>query len=151
MNQHQFIPPSIQLISLLSSMFLLFACKPDLGSPQNQYCLNEKEACFDLNQNGLKMVLGQPLKIEQPIKFKIELPHGWKINQSSARLVGANMYMGRIPVPIRLNDAHDALVGELLIIACTRPDMVWQFELEVELQNGQLVNAHWPFLMTNTE
>ncbi|MBW8191507.1 hypothetical protein K0504_10705 [Neiella marina] len=151
MNQNQFNPPATQALSLLFCLFLLFACTPETSPPQNQYCLNENGTCFDLDQGVLKIILSQPLKIEQPIKFKIEFPKHWKINQTTAQLVGADMYMGKIPVMLTQSTADPLLEGELLIIACTRPNMVWHLELEVELQDGQFIHAHWPFLMTNTE
>ncbi|GGA70726.1 hypothetical protein GCM10011369_10570 [Neiella marina] len=66
-------------------------------------------------------------------------------------MVGKNMYMGQIPIALSPPSPKGFVDGELLVIACTRPDMVWQLELDVELADGQVVQAHWPFLMTHTE
>ncbi|MBD1389616.1 hypothetical protein IC617_09255 [Neiella sp. HB171785] len=99
----------------------------------------------------MQIVLSQPLKIEQPISFKIVWPEHWQVQRTKARLEGKNMYMGQIPIELTPQQQLSGVTGELLIIACTRPDMVWQLTLEVELANGQQLNAHWPFLMTHTE
>lgn len=61
-----------------------------------------------------------------------------------AEVRGRSMYMGRIPVQVEQRDSS-SWQAELLLGACTDPDMVWQLELRLRTHEGQELEFIIPF------
>lgn len=61
---------------------------------------------------------------------------------------GKTMYMGEIPLRFELKQQQ--WQAELVLGACTEPDMQWQLDLEVTYHNGEKLTlqdvfySHWP-------
>ncbi|MCM2681184.1 hypothetical protein [Echinimonas agarilytica] len=115
---------------------------------QSEYCLNNKLECVARDQPNVVIMLQQSIKLEQPISFEIQFPEDWNLAEFDGRLVGANMYMGRIPVTL-IQSSSNNLSGEMIVVACTHANMVWKLEVEVLLDNGQRKVIHWPFAMND--
>ena len=121
-------------------------CEPTSQNHQPKYCLNQLLYCAAEDFPEVYFQLESAIRIERPIAFTIHLPKAWQIEQVAARLVGLNMQMGQIPIKLNPNtEGHNQYSGTLFIVACTRPDMEWQIELEVQLKHSSLSQfIHWP-------
>ena len=133
-----------QFIAFLVICNGIIACDQKANEYENTYCLSERVVCSSQETVDAKIEVTERLVIEQPTPFKVTLPAEWHVNKAEAKLVGKNMFMGYIPVLLTQTDKNE-LSGELLVVACTRPDMVWQFEIHVELNDGRAKLLTWPF------
>lgn len=131
---------------------MLNACSDKASEPESTFCLNQYRSCVSTTEPEAILQLKQTLEIEHPITITLQLPKAWKIQQLSAQLVGRNMQMGRIPIRLTPTQVNNEYSGTLFVVACTQPDMVWQLEVEVELE--QLNQRHllrWPFSINHME
>jgi len=74
-----------------------------------------------------------PIKAEQWINFKLE-GNGQEWHVVDANIVGKEMFMGRIPVTFT-NIGKGIFSAKTLVGACTTPSMVWQLQMNIEV-NG---------------
>ena len=74
-----------------------------------------------------------PIKAEQWINFKLEgnAPE-WRV--IDAKIVGKEMFMGRIPVTFTNLD-KGSFSAKTLVGACTTPTMIWQMQINLAV-NG---------------
>lgn len=84
------------------------------------------------------------MAIEQPLPMRLEIEAASSITSIRTELEGENMYMGTIPVP--LTHANDgSWQGELMVVACSRPDMRWRIQSHVTFDDGSDATFHWLF------
>jgi len=74
-----------------------------------------------------------PIKAEQWINFKLESSaQEWRVND--AKIVGKEMFMGRIPVTFT-DLGKGIFSAKTLVGACTTSTMIWQLQIKVAV-NG---------------
>ncbi|MFT6925969.1 MAG: hypothetical protein ACJAZP_001563 [Psychromonas sp.] len=74
-----------------------------------------------------------PIKAEQWINFKLKSnAQEWRVND--AKIVGKEMFMGRIPVTFS-NTGKGIFSAKTLVGACTTPTMIWQLQIKVVVNN----------------
>jgi len=74
-----------------------------------------------------------PIKAEQWINFKLE-SHAQEWRVIDAKIVGKEMFMGRIPVTFT-NLGKGIFSAKTLVGACTTSTMIWQLQINVAV-NG---------------
>lgn len=86
--------------------------------------------CEVLNDQGSfwLSVDNPPIKAEQWINFKLE-GNGQDWHVIDAKIVGKEMFMGRIPVTFTKIDK--GFSAKTLVGACTTPTMIWQLQINV--------------------
>lgn len=73
-----------------------------------------------------------PIKAEQWISLSLQSElSDWQVKE--ANIVGRDMFMGRIPVQFKANE-KGKFSAQTMVGACTRDEMIWQLQIEVELQ-----------------
>ena len=78
-------------------------------------------------------VANPPIKAEQWINFELKSnKKEWRV--IDAKIVGKEMFMGRIPVTFTKVE-KGIFAAKTLVGACTTPKMVWQLRINVEV-NG---------------
>lgn len=133
-------------IVLCMAIAMLLACSDKASTAVGQHCINATEQCRADNFESAFLHLTQPLQIEHPITINLQFPGDWQIKQVKARLVGANMQMGQIPIQLEPAEQANEFSGVLLVVACTSSDMVWRLEVDVESQKpDQHHMLHWTF------
>ena len=72
-----------------------------------------------------------PVKAEQWIDFSLNSSEPeWHV--VDAKIVGRDMFMGRIPVTFTENDKH-IFSAKTLVGACTTPKLIWQLQINVQV------------------
>lgn len=139
-------------IVICVAFMLLAACSEQGQEANSNLCLNQAHQCQSDDFDKAFLRLEQPLQIEHPITISLQLPGDWKVGSINARLQGANMQMGRIPVEFQSTTLPGLYQGSLFIVGCTQPDMVWQLQVEVESTHPQQLHLlQWTFSTEHME
>lgn len=120
--------------------------EPKNTQTQNHYCFSGGDlSCISENEKGKAIIsLSEKMAIEQPLRMRLEIEAASSITSIRTELEGENMYMGTIPVP--LTHANDgSWQGELMVVACSRPDMLWRIQSHVTFDDGSDATFHWLF------
>jgi len=67
--------------------------------------------------------------IEEQIPLTVTLPEGLQID--SAYIEGVNMFMGKIPVPLKAEGSRQWR-GWFMLGACSEPTMQWQMVITIK-------------------
>ena len=139
-------------IVICVALVVLMACSDEHSEPNTNHCLNQSQNCQADNFDQAFLILEQPLEIEHPITISLQLPRDWDTTSIQARLQGANMQMGQIPIIFQATTQPGLYQGTLFMVSCTQPDMVWQLQVEVESsQPKQHHLLHWSFSTQHME
>lgn len=139
----------VQLLVMLLVLVLLFTWRTMTieTEPQNNVNLTSVEPstgllecdyfvpCEVVSSQGSfwLSVDNPPIKAEQWINFRLE-GNGQKWRVIDAKIVGKEMFMGRIPVTFT-NLGKGIFSAKTLVGACTNPTMIWQLQINVAV-NG---------------
>lgn len=94
--------------------------------------------CELITENGIfwLSVKKPPIKAEEWINFSVQSDQkNWLI--TDAKIVGKSMFMGRIPVFFKGNEANE-FIAKTLVGACTSDKMVWTLQIQVEIEEQPL-------------
>lgn len=75
------------------------------------------------------------MPVETPLRIKLDTEDA-AVKAVRGSIVGKTMYMGEIPLRFVFNKQWQA---ELILGACSEPEMQWQLDIEVIYENGQVV------------
>ncbi|WP_372881076.1 hypothetical protein [Psychromonas sp.] len=79
-------------------------------------------------------VANLPVKAEQWINFSLKGGEkDWRV--VDAKIVGKEMFMGRIPVTFTQTDKN-IFSAKTLVGACTTPKMIWQLQINIEVNSA---------------
>ncbi|HEY5716216.1 MAG TPA: hypothetical protein VIS54_07355 [Psychromonas sp.] len=81
-----------------------------------------------------------PIKAEQWINFRLKSNEKeWHV--VDAKIVGKEMFMGRIPVTFRKIE-RGVYAAKTLVGACTNPKMIWQLQINIQVNGiNELLSA----------
>ncbi len=97
---------------------------------KNSFCHLTNGTCELWLTEGLMTVsLAGPLQTEEPLDITVKLPADLAIKQ--ARIEGANMYMGVIPVLLS-EQSGGVWSGWFMLGSCSEPRMQWQLLIQLE-------------------
>ena len=103
----------------------------------NNYNPDNKTSCWlagnsceiELAEGTLTVVMDRLPTIEEQIPLTVTLPEGVQIN--SAYIEGVNMFMGKIPVPLK-QENNRQWQGWFMLGACAEPTMQWQMVIKIK-------------------
>ena len=139
----------VQLLFMLTVLLVLFFWKtfekiPDKqvveSDPQiSQVRCDYKDACEYITDQGtfFLSIENLPIKAEEWIDFELLMPND-NMKVSKAKIVGKDMFMGRIPVTFKQSKT-DLFRAKTLVGACTTPEMIWSLEITVDIAEAQEV------------
>lgn len=87
------------------------------------------------------------MPVETPLLLKLDVGKE-AVLAVTGKIRGKTMYMGEIP--LRFEFRQQQWQAELMLGACTEPNMQWQIELEVTYHNGEKItlqdvfDSRWP-------
>ena len=87
------------------------------------------------------------MPVETPLLLKLDVGKE-AVVAVTGKIRGKTMYMGEIP--LRFEFRQQQWQAELMLGACTEPNMQWQLELEVTYHNGEKItlqdvfDSRWP-------
>jgi hypothetical protein len=87
------------------------------------------------------------MPVETPLLLKLDVGKE-AVLAVTGKIRGKTMYMGEIP--LRFEFRQQQWQAELMLGACTEPNMQWQLELEVTYHNGEKItlqdvfDSRWP-------
>ena len=119
---------------------------PKMEQSSGQYCFSDgATSCESKMQNGIAILkLEQPLAIETPLQVNLNTNMEFRVTSVSAELVGENMYMGSMPLLFK-PDEEGEWAANLMVVACSRPDMIWRIQSKITLEDGSEQDAFWLF------
>lgn len=118
----------VKPVCLLLFFLLVSGCRP---------AANDTSQAVLLQTASLSLTVSPaPIPVETPLRLVLE--SSFDIQAVSAEVRGLSMYMGRIPLHWRKLDATTGSrwQTELLLGACTDPQMRWQLILTLTLADG---------------
>ena len=106
-------------------------------SENNNYKPDNKTSCWlagnsceiGLPEGTFTVVMDRLPTIEEQIPLTVTLPEGLQID--SAYIEGVNMFMGKIPVPLKPED-NGQWQGWFMLGACSEPTMQWQMVIKIK-------------------
>ncbi|GGF57690.1 hypothetical protein [Alteromonas lipolytica] len=103
----------------------------------NNYNYDNKSSCLltgnscevNLPAGILTVVMARLPTIEEQIPLTFRLPQGEMID--AAYIEGVNMFMGKIPVPLKHNE-NGEWTGWFMLGACSEPTMQWRMVITLK-------------------
>ena len=97
------------------------------------------EACEYVTDQGtfFLSIENLPIKAEEWIDFELLMPND-NMKVSKAKIVGKDMFMGRIPVTFKQSQTN-LFNAKTLVGACTTAEMIWSLEITVDIADTQEV------------
>lgn len=125
----------------------LIASQQQLPTEMEDLC-QFKQACLFKTLYG-NFYLGVDEKSIQPeqwinLTLQSELKD-WQVKQ--AKIVGKSMFMGKIPIMFK-SSSENIKKAKTMVGACTEKDMIWRFDIVVEVQ-GQPLNLYYDFAVAH--
>jgi hypothetical protein len=79
-----------------------------------------------------------PGQIPVETLLSLQLRSHNKLQAVSGQMVGKSMYMGKIPLRFTYDAASGFWVSEFMLGACSDPKMIWQLNLQLTDQSGNV-------------
>lgn len=143
---------SLKIIAICVVLISIIGCGNEQTNHSESFCLDQALICPAENEATAQLALQQSLQFELPITFQLTLPNGFTLVTSQAKLVGLNMAMGQIPVALQpVVTTANGYQGQLIVVACSNPDMIWQLQVEAKKPQGEPILLQWSFSTQHME
>ncbi len=123
------------VVCVLVSVFVAvtFMLAPDANQQQravNALCWQTDTNCkISLSVGDISLVVDALPAVEEQIAVSIHVPAGLAIG--SAFIEGQNMYMGKIPLPVKQTSERQ-WQGWFMLGSCSEPTMRWRITLKLK-------------------
>ena len=132
----------LRAVCLLPVLYLLGCGERDIPEHLQEFCALDAQqvnCSYDTSVGPLKIYSNHPeMPVETPLQLTAVLPQNDELNSLrivASEITGISMYMGRIPVQWQ-EVAVNTWQADILLGACTDPNMVWELTITIEGTGG---------------